>query len=208
MADRNFYSHVDPQGITPDQRINRELGDRYYLEGTAENIAYSEHSDGFSSLSQQEIARNFMRGWMNSPGHRANILRSGMTHIGIGLHRQGNRIYATQKFMSYVARLTRPADNDILSPEQAEVSFALNTQRLSKDKLTVLVRIPDKNAKWTNADGSYYRGLGYVEPQWTSEHEFTVELPVSAHGKGTYAIQLGARGNRSVGQKQFSFYVR
>lgn len=124
------------------------------------------------------------------------------------LHRQGNRVYATQKFMTYIARLTGPPDNATLSPKQATIPFALNTRRLSKDDLTVLVRLPDENAKWPTADGRYYRGLGYVTPQWTGAYEFTVELPVSTHGKGTYAIQLGAQGNRSVGQKQFTFNVK
>ncbi|MFO7730832.1 MAG: CAP domain-containing protein [Spirochaetia bacterium] len=207
MAERNFYSHIDPQGTTPNQRITRKMGDRYYLEGTAENIAYSERSDGFSSLSQQEIARDFMRGWMNSPGHRANILREGMTHIGIGLHQQGNRIYATQKFITYIARLTGTADKSKLSLEQPVIHLALNTDRVTKDKLTVMVGLPDKNAKWPTQNGSYYRGLGYVKPHWTKEHEFTIELPVATYGKGTYTIQLGSQGNRSVGQKQFAFYV-
>ncbi|MCF7915426.1 MAG: CAP domain-containing protein [Spirochaetaceae bacterium] len=207
MAKRNFYSHIDPQGTTPHQRITRKMGDRYYLEGTAENIAYSERSDGFSSLSQQQIGRDFMHGWMNSPGHRANILREGMTHIGIGLHQQGNRIYATQKFIGYIARLTGTADKTTLSLEQPVIQLALNSHRMTKDKLTVMVGLPDKNAKWPTPDGSYYRGLGYVKPLWTKEHEFTIELPVATYGKGTYTIQLGAQGNRSVGQKQFTFYV-
>ena len=207
MGQHNFYGHKDPQGITPQQRINREMGDRYYLDGTAENIAYSERSDGFSALSQQQIAGNFMRGWMNSPGHRENILRPAMTHIGIGLQQQGNRIYATQNFISYIARLTSPEHEATLTQDQAEIRFVLNPLRVDPEDLTVLVRLPDKNTKWPTANGSYYRGLGYVEPRWTGEHEFRVELPVSTYGKGTYAIQLGGQGDRSVNQKQFIFCV-
>ena len=39
-----------------------------------------------------------VRGWMNSPGHRANILNSSYTHIGVGYVASGN--YWTQMFIS------------------------------------------------------------------------------------------------------------
>jgi uncharacterized protein YkwD len=38
-----------------------------------------------------------MRGWMNSSGHRANILNPNFRDIGIG-YAQGNSPYWTQKF--------------------------------------------------------------------------------------------------------------
>ena len=208
MATRNYYSHIDPQGVTPHQRIESAMGDRYYLETSAENIAYSERSDGFSSARQQQIAQNFMHGWMNSPGHRANILRRGMTHIGIGLHRKDNRIYATQKFISYIARLSGTQEGSTLALNEATIPFVLNAHRLDKEKLTVLLRLPDENAKWPTGDGRYYRGLGYITPQWSAEHQFSVELPISAYGKGTYSIQLGAQGTGAVQQKAFTFHVK
>lgn len=58
--------------------------------GAGENIAY-----GASS------AEAFMTMWMNSPGHKANILRASFTHIGVGLARaSGGRWYATQNFLT------------------------------------------------------------------------------------------------------------
>ena len=38
-----------------------------------------------------------VKGWMNSPGHRANILSSSFTHIGVGYVENGN--YWTQMFI-------------------------------------------------------------------------------------------------------------
>lgn len=52
-----------------------------------ENIAYG-----------QRDAAAVMSAWMNSPGHRANILNCGFTKIGIGYSASGN--YWTQDFAS------------------------------------------------------------------------------------------------------------
>jgi len=46
----------------------------------------------------------FVRGWMNSPGHRANILDPNLTHLGVGLYSDDSRdgrLAATQKFARF-----------------------------------------------------------------------------------------------------------
>lgn len=71
MAARGFFDHTDPDGRTPWDRA-AALGIRN-LGG--ENIAEG-----------QPDARAVMDAWMNSPGHRANILDCSYHTIGIGLH--------------------------------------------------------------------------------------------------------------------------
>jgi uncharacterized protein YkwD len=78
MVRRNFFAHISPSGSTPAQRI-RKTG---YLRGarawhTAENIAW-----GVGANASPEA---IVRAWMNSPGHRANILDGDFRHIGIGI---------------------------------------------------------------------------------------------------------------------------
>jgi uncharacterized protein YkwD len=80
MARRNFFSHVSPTGSTPLSRIKRA----HYLAGArswtiGENLAW-----GTGSLA---TPRATVRAWMNSPGHRANILNPGFREIGIGIAR-------------------------------------------------------------------------------------------------------------------------
>ena len=48
--------------------------------------------------SLETIANQFMLNWMNSQGHRENILSPNFTGLGIGVYRVGNKIYATQEF--------------------------------------------------------------------------------------------------------------
>ena len=63
-------SHTGSDGSTMVQRIDR-VG--FPWRSVAENVAY-----GYAS------AAAVMTGWMNSSGHRRNILSSN-THIGVGL---------------------------------------------------------------------------------------------------------------------------
>lgn len=74
MSNRGYFSHDTPEGVTFDQRI-RNAG---YPRPGAENIARGAQS-----------AEDVMRMWMQSDGHRANILNCDLTAIGVGLDRNG-----------------------------------------------------------------------------------------------------------------------
>ena len=56
-------------------------------KSAAENIAMG-----------QRTAAEVVEGWMNSPGHKANIMNASYTHIGVGLSDSG--YYWTQQFIS------------------------------------------------------------------------------------------------------------
>jgi uncharacterized protein YkwD len=64
-----------------------------------ENVAWID--DG-GTLSPEEVARRMHQGWMDSPGHRENILRPGYTHLGVGVgHHPEHGWYLTQNFATY-----------------------------------------------------------------------------------------------------------
>ncbi|MFW5419568.1 CAP domain-containing protein [Nocardiopsis sp. CNT-189] len=69
MADRDYMSHHTPEGIGPGERAE-EAG---YSAWGGENVAA-----GYSS------PEAVMEGWMNSEGHRANILNCDFVSIGVG----------------------------------------------------------------------------------------------------------------------------
>jgi uncharacterized protein YkwD len=81
MSANNYFSHTTPAGLTFDKR---ETAAGYPSPG-GENIA-----EGQTSATQ------VMTDWMNSEGHRANILNCQFTAIGIGLATSG--WYWTQDF--------------------------------------------------------------------------------------------------------------
>jgi uncharacterized protein YkwD len=86
MARFGYMSHTGHDGSGPAQRI-RAAG--YQITGAwAENIAR-----GYPSPAA------VMDGWLNSPGHRANIVNCSLRAIGVGVVRStGGRLYWTQDF--------------------------------------------------------------------------------------------------------------
>ncbi|MEU3663952.1 CAP domain-containing protein [Streptomyces sp. NPDC032940] len=85
MVARDFYSHTDPDGGAPWDRAAAAGATRRTV---GENIACGQRSPA-----------EVVEGWMNSPGHRANILKTGFTHIGVGLAGGGRAgMYWTQLF--------------------------------------------------------------------------------------------------------------
>jgi uncharacterized protein YkwD/stress response protein SCP2 len=71
MVARAFYSHTSPEGSQPWDR--------------AAAVGCARRTIGENIACGQRSAAEVVRGWMDSPGHRANILKPGFTHIGIGL---------------------------------------------------------------------------------------------------------------------------
>ncbi|MEU6146753.1 CAP domain-containing protein [Streptomyces sp. NPDC047081] len=85
MVARAFYSHTSPEGSQPWDRAAAAGSTRRSI---GENIACGQRSPA-----------EVVEGWMNSPGHRANILKPDFTHIGIGFAGGGQAgTYWTQLF--------------------------------------------------------------------------------------------------------------
>ncbi|MFJ2441757.1 CAP domain-containing protein [Streptomyces sp. NPDC087658] len=83
MAARGFFDHTDPDGQTPWDRADKagvkDLG--------GENIARG-----------QSTPEAVMESWMNSEGHRANILNCDFTRLGVGVNKSSGGPWWTQNF--------------------------------------------------------------------------------------------------------------
>lgn len=84
MRDNGYFSHTSPVYGSPFQMI-KSFGISYRTAG--ENIAVG-----------QRTPAAVVSAWMGSAGHRANILNSSFTHIGVGYVANGH--YWTQMFIS------------------------------------------------------------------------------------------------------------
>ncbi|TCL40201.1 uncharacterized protein YkwD [Anaerospora hongkongensis] len=85
MVNRKFFSHSNPDGKTPSDRL-KAAGISYSAVG--ENIAEN------TSVQAAETA------FMNSSGHRANILNSNYTTVGIGVaYDSAGNVYVVQDFI-------------------------------------------------------------------------------------------------------------
>ncbi|HBT63205.1 MAG TPA: hypothetical protein DEB10_00905 [Ruminococcaceae bacterium] len=86
MIDKNYFSHQSPTYGSPFDMMEA-FGLRF--SAAAENIAYG-----------QRTAQEVVNAWMNSPGHRANILSRSYTQTGVGAAKKANgTLYWTQMFM-------------------------------------------------------------------------------------------------------------
>jgi uncharacterized YkwD family protein len=83
MSNKNYFSHTSPTYGSPFEQM-RTFGVTYSY--AAENIAQGQRTP-------QEV----VTAWMNSSGHRANILNGKLTQIGVGYVAKGN--YWTQQFI-------------------------------------------------------------------------------------------------------------
>ncbi|MEZ2715955.1 LysM peptidoglycan-binding domain-containing protein [Niallia circulans] len=84
MAQKKYFSHTSPTYGSPFDMM-KAYGISYKAAG--ENIAQGQTS-----------AQAVVQAWMNSSGHRANILSEKFTQIGVGYYQNGN--YWTQMFIS------------------------------------------------------------------------------------------------------------
>ena len=85
MCDKGYFSHTSPGGSTPWSRLQ---AGGVQFSSAWENIAW-----GYAS---PQAVHN---GWMNSSGHRQNMLGSSWTRVGIGYFNCNGKAYWTEVFM-------------------------------------------------------------------------------------------------------------
>ncbi|WP_017416857.1 CAP domain-containing protein [Clostridium tunisiense] len=95
MLQYNYFEHNTPSlnNASPMDLATKYF--KYNTNGYGENIFYSQ---GYPEATT--TAKYLVDQWMNSPGHRANILSANWTKMGAGVvfSSQGNYVYATQHF--------------------------------------------------------------------------------------------------------------
>jgi uncharacterized protein YkwD len=93
MVEANFFSHDSPGGASVLQRVKRR---GYNGRGglmVGENIAWG--SGSYATPAE------IVEGWMNSSGHRANILHRGFREIGVGVAKGAPRPVGGQPAATY-----------------------------------------------------------------------------------------------------------
>ena len=90
MAQRGYFSHESPEGKNPVDRI--QAADIGGMTLAAENLGHTRESDPTGAI---------VRGWLNSPDHRRNLLAPAMNTTGVGVTRgrDGALLY-TQLYLS------------------------------------------------------------------------------------------------------------
>jgi len=115
MATRGYFSHHSPEGTDPTDRADSQgykcqkiIGNLIY-SGIGENILQNNLYDtvwytaglptSYEWNTQDQIAQSTVDGWINSTGHRENLLTETFDREGIGVEISANdKVYITQNF--------------------------------------------------------------------------------------------------------------
>jgi uncharacterized protein YkwD len=129
MLQRGYFDHFSPEGRSVDDRFQEQGGSPSSL--AAENLSMC---TGCPAAVPAERVRLLEQGWMDSPDHRDNILRRGLTGFGFGfILAEGGVHYAVQTFAGPGVPQDSGADEpaQVLSaPEQVDVLLRqVNTAR-------------------------------------------------------------------------------
>jgi uncharacterized protein YkwD len=98
--------------------LDASAGCNHDLDGSVQsrldraNLGYTNYGENIYTAWPVTDAYAYARGavtwWMNSPGHRANILGN-FTHLGVGVTRAGDHVYAVQDFASFSGAQNPPS---------------------------------------------------------------------------------------------------
>ncbi len=95
MFKKQYFEHISPTGVGPSD-LAKSVGYDYVSIG--ENLALGNFADD----------KALVQAWMNSPGHRANILNKGYQEIGVAV---GQGMYQGHKTWLAVQEFGRPASS-------------------------------------------------------------------------------------------------
>ncbi|HEC84342.1 MAG: hypothetical protein DRR19_06980 [Candidatus Parabeggiatoa sp. nov. 1] len=154
MLDRDFFDHVSPEGRTPFDRI--AIIHRQLIGAAGENLW---EGQGYDVSDAKKLAELAVAGWMNSPGHRENILRKEYTHLGVGGAVKGNIVKLTQNFASTQALFQQPLPLKVKPGD----NLALATIAVSQQSA------PVKYGFWLSD-----KGVLAAEPQSINNRQVTI----------------------------------
>ncbi|HEX2923829.1 MAG TPA: CAP domain-containing protein [Chloroflexota bacterium] len=123
LAARNYFAHNSPEGSTPVERARQAGYEAYGWGGLyeGENLAR-----GFST------AEGAMRGWMNSEGHRKNLLNPNYREIGVGVAAASNgALVWAQEFGSRPKVLPVFINGGATSTDSQQVTLSMTTEQVS-----------------------------------------------------------------------------
>src|SRR5262245_49055059 len=106
MSKRGFFNHVNPEGETPRDRLRRagyscpkRAGENIFQNNLYSRVTISGDRKSYDWNTPGQIAGSTVGGWMQSSGHRQNILNKAYRETGIGAAiADDGQVYITQVF--------------------------------------------------------------------------------------------------------------
>ncbi len=182
MAQNRFFNHVDTDGLRVSAR-QRKYQPQLLLSGIGENLYRSQSSSRIFD------PKRSAQSWMNSPGHRENILNQNFTHGGVGVYLKDDRIYVTQVFATPILRLRTSLPPFFLE----NISYLLEFEYLSpqpRESFISYLATPDPDTRVDVEAAGYYTGSIPLSYSWTEDNTLLLPLEFN-YGKGSYILKIG-----------------
>lgn len=138
MAAKGYYAHVSPEGLTPMHWVEK-AGYKYLIIG--ENLVVN-----------RKDAEQVVDAFMGSPGHRANILRTDFTEIGVGVangtYKGKDATFTVQIFAAPYPRqeaakvAVKPVSSPAKAPEPVKPAPAVSVPRTPVPETTAQKSMP------------------------------------------------------------------
>jgi uncharacterized protein YkwD len=190
MLKRQFFSHTNPEKEGPGDRavrIHPEL-----IARIGENLHHVMITPGFElseKMGLDQITRDGMASLMKSPGHRANILSPGYTHIGIGYSASEEEVCITQVFGEEICLLDSPPPKSW----PRDSSLILSGRLLAAHPLAqfaAFLAVPDPKAEYPYGKGRMTIGGRFLAVEPLSDRRFRLRFKLDAD-RGDYQLMLG-----------------
>lgn len=176
-AARAYAAYLAKHGQFSHTADGRGAGDRVVSAGyawceVAENLAMHLDSRGFQS---RALAEKAVEGWINSPGHRANLVAPHMTEIGVGVASAPGRdpkfisvqLFARPKVLQYefqVSNTTRHSvgyafggETHAIEPRYSVTHTACSPGEISFDSFGKGAKAKALSMRYEARDGLVYR---------------------------------------------------
>jgi uncharacterized protein YkwD len=106
MAKRDYFKHVNPEGLTPMKRLEqagynkcRLVGENIFQNNLYSRVITEKKRTTYDWNSMEKIAATTVKDWMESSGHREVILEKDYTRTGVGVaFASDDKVYITQVF--------------------------------------------------------------------------------------------------------------
>lgn len=156
MALNEYINHTNLKGLSAPDRLAQ---DKIFFLCASENLFFIESRDPKSDL-----AENAVDGWLNSEGHRRNLLNPNITRAGVGIYCEGKRCYVTANHICSRTSFVQQLENRYIYffpiyPEDSIFNFPIqiNFRIASTQPLTIyLVPGQEQYDKYINRKSFLY----------------------------------------------------
>jgi uncharacterized protein YkwD len=124
MLEKGYMDHISPDGVGPAQRVGKQHRRLFGLTG--ENVASIDSPPGPT----RQMAERFVESWMNSPGHRRNILSADYNRMATGCYQQQNGAQDERRCTQLFVQAYALAEQDIPETVTAGQTLTLRIRPL------------------------------------------------------------------------------